>query len=69
MLLVKEQDDIDFGEVGVFLVNGEGYIKQKGEHYLISLNRNVPNVYIGDGDDIVCEGLVIGILDPDWIKK
>jgi len=69
MLLVKEQDDIDFGEIGVFLVNGEGYIKQKGEHYLISLNRNVPNVYIGDGDDIVCEGLVIGILDPDWIKK
>ena len=68
ILLVKEQIDVDFGEIGIFVLNGQGYVKQKGEDRLISLNAEIPDVYIKPGDAILCTGLVVGTLDPDWIR-
>ena len=69
LVMVKEQDDIEFGEIGVFVVDGNSYIKQKGDDRLISLNKSVPDVYINSYHSFDCQGRVIGVLDPDWIIK
>lgn len=67
-LLVHETDDIEYGEIGIFIVDGQGYVKKKGEYQLISLNDRVPNVYIDPFNEYHCVGLVIGTLDPDWMR-
>lgn len=68
IILVEEKEDIDYGEIGIFIVDGYGYVKKKGDRYLISLNEKVPNIYIDPFMPYRCDGLVIGVLDPDWMK-
>ena len=44
-LLIEVTEEINVGEIGIFLVDGECYVKKLGEKELISLNpayRNVP---------------------------
>lgn len=67
IVLVEEQPDVNVGEVGVFIVNGMGYIKKKGTDHLISINPDYDDVYVNETDDIKCRGKVIGVLDPDDI--
>lgn len=67
VLLVERAEDIKVGEVGVFTINGEGYVKERGDGELISLN----SVYdpIPMNESIFCSGRVIGVLEPDWIVE
>lgn len=67
IILVQEAEDLDFGEIGVFIINDRGFVKQKGEHHLISLNPSFSSIYLGPYDDFRCVGRVIGTLDPDWL--
>ena len=59
-VLVKIQPDIEVGEIGIFIVDNEGYIKQKGEYELISLNPKYNNIPIGEYTDYRCFGKVLG---------
>ncbi len=56
IVLVKQQPDVEIGQVGVFIVNGEGYIKERGESCLISRNPARGNIY----DEALCVGKVLG---------
>jgi len=67
ILLVHEQPDIEHGEFGIFVINDEGFVKQRGEKELISLNPNYENIPFCPDDDILCGGKVIGILNQDSI--
>lgn len=58
-VLVRSQPDIDLGQTGIYILNGEGYIKQKGENQLISLNSDYPPIDIKEGDSLFCCGLVL----------
>lgn len=69
LILARKQDDVDFGEIGIWIVDNKGYMKVKGEGCLISLNPNVDDVYLGEFDDCKCVAKVIGVLDPDWIVE
>lgn len=60
LLLVKAQDVIEQGEVGIFVVNGEGFVKALGENVLISFNPKYKDIPLHDYDDVVCYGKVIG---------
>lgn len=62
LALVVLADDVEVGQVGLFMQNGKGYIKQKGEKFLVSINPDYPNIYPEDGE-IVCRGRVIGIAE------
>lgn len=62
LALIVLADDVEVGQVGLFMQNGKGYIKQKGERYLISINPDYPNIYPEDGE-ILCRGRVIGIAE------
>ena len=44
MLLVEMTEDIEIGDIGIFCVNGECYVKKLGEKELISLNTEYPNI-------------------------
>jgi SOS-response transcriptional repressor LexA len=57
-VLVKQQDAIDVGEIGIFALNGEGYIKELGEGVLIPLNKKYPEIPLDDTSR--CFGIVLG---------
>ena len=58
-VLVKSSESIMEGEIGVFVLNGESYIKKMGKGCLISLNSAYDPIKIGRFDDIHCVGKVI----------
>lgn len=60
IVLIETCPNIDIGEIGLFVVNDQGYIKQRGEDRLISLNPERDDVYIHDGDYVSCRGRVLG---------
>lgn len=66
-LLIEETDSIDVGEIGIFVINGDGYVKKLADNYLKSLNRDYPDIHLSDLDEQRCVGRVIGVLDPSWI--
>lgn len=69
-ILVQEVDDVDIGEIGIWMIDGKSYVKKKGEGKLISLNRKFPDVYPDETTyDQQCQGRVIGVLDPNWIVE
>lgn len=62
LVLVRTQPAVDIGEIGIFIVNGEGFIKKLGEGELISLNPDYENIQLNEWDDISCKGRVLGKL-------
>jgi len=67
IILVRKQPAVDIGEVGIFSMEGEAYIKKNGKRELISLNPEYPN--IKKSNDIKCWGKVLGKVQKEWIKE
>lgn len=64
IVLVKSQEEIDEGQVGIFVAdNEEGFIKKRGADCLISLNPEFDDIQFSDHESIKCCGLVLGIAD------
>ena len=61
-VFVEKCDAIDVGEIGIFVVNGDVYIKELGSKYLISHNEKYKPIRIGESDSVYCCGRVIGIV-------
>lgn len=53
------------GDIGVFVVNSNAFIKELGEKELISRNKDYKNIPIHEGDNVVCMGKVIGKVKTD----
>lgn len=68
LLLVHKTDVVDFGEVGVFSVDGKSFIKQAGCGELISLNREYPPIPLTSAA-VYPQGRIIGVLDHAWIVR
>lgn len=62
-VFVKHSESIYEGEIGVFILNSESYIKKMGKGELISLNPAYNPIKLTEYDDIRCAGKVIGTLD------
>lgn len=63
--LVQQDAELFPGDIGVFVVNSNAFIKELGENELISRNKNYKNIPIHDGDNVVCMGKVIGKVKTD----
>ncbi len=63
IVLVETCQCIDVGEIGIFIVNGEGYIKKYGGDRLISLNPKCKNIIFHKGDSVYCRGRVLGVAE------
>ena len=66
ILLVEGADDIRVGEIGVFTMDGDGYVKERGNEELISLNSEYDPIPMNES--IWCNGRVIGKLLPEWVQ-
>lgn len=60
IVLVETCPTVDIGEIGIFIVNGEGFIKKRGEDRLISLNPECDDVILHEYDTVYCRGRVLG---------
>ena len=59
-ILVKELPTVSEGELGIFVLDGEGFFKKFGGDRLISLNPDYKDIILSDYSDIACKGKVIG---------
>lgn len=57
MLLIEPTCSIDTGEIGIFNVDGQAYVKKLGDGELISLNTEYVNIELTD--DSRCMGRVV----------
>ena len=62
-VFVEKCDAVGIGEVGIFVVNGEAYIKERGNNKLISHNEKYKPIVLSENDSVYCCGRVIGIVE------
>ena len=62
VVYISLASEVPIGQVGLFIQNGKGYIKEAGDGCIISRNPDYDDIYPADGD-IECKGKVIGIAD------
>lgn len=60
IVFVKQSDDVPVGKVGLFIHEGKGYIKERGETCLISRNPEYENIH----GECRAVGVVIGKAEP-----
>ena len=58
-LLIKKQSEICTGETGIFMINGEAFVKELGDGVLISHNKKYKDIHINDS--VICLGKVISV--------
>ena len=62
ILLVEDTDNVEVGELGVFILDGNGYFKKFGGDRLISLNPEYGDILLRNYAEAVCCGRVVGKL-------
>ena len=62
-VFVEKCDSVDIGEVGIFVVNGDAYIKELVNVCLISHNEKYTLISLTENDSIYCFGRVIGVVN------
>ena len=60
-LYIKQQPEIKVGEIGLFKINGNVFVKELAEEGLKSHNPKYPEIYFHDTDAIHCYGKVLGV--------
>lgn len=63
VVLVEKTEQVQIGDIGVFVINSEAYIKQYGNGRLISLNPRYKPINITENDTANCIGKVIAVLE------
>ena len=63
IVLVETCQCINIGEIGIFIVNGDGFIKKYGGNQLISLNPECDNIILHEDDSVYCRGRVLGVAE------
>ncbi len=62
VLLVQECDAVEYGELGIFILDGDGYFKKFAGDRLISLNPDYAPILLKNFEDVACCGRVVGKL-------
>ena len=62
---VEHTPDLEIGEIGLFIVNGNGYIQQLQDGYLHSLNPEYDDIELHESDTTRIVGRVLGAVDKD----
>ncbi len=62
ILLVQNSEGVEVGELGIFILDGEGYFKVYGGDCLISLNPEYGRIMLKDFESVSCIGKVLGRL-------
>ena len=62
-VFVEKCDSVDIGEVGIFVVNGDVFIKERGNNQLISHNKKYNPIALTEHDSAFCCGRVLGSVE------
>lgn len=62
ILLIENTDSVEIGELGIFILDGNGYFKKFGGDCLISLNPEYGDILLKEYAEAVCCGRAIGRL-------
>lgn len=62
IVLVEDTESVNVGELGIFILDGNGYFKKYGGDRLISLNEDYGDILLKDYVETVCCGRVVGKL-------
>ena len=62
-VFVEKCDSVEIGEVGIFVVNGDAYIKELGNRCLISHNSAYKPIKLSSSDSVYCCGRVLGVVE------
>ena len=62
-VFVEKCSSLSEGEIGIFIVNGEAFIKECGDRCLISHNSAYKPIKLTDDDSIYCCGQVLGVVE------
>ena len=63
LVLIQQTQQIFENEIGIFILNGEAFIKKMGKGELISLNPIYEPIKLHDYDDVRCAGRVLDTID------
>ena len=69
LLLIEETDAIKEGEIGIFIVAGEGFVKEYRHDGLHSHNKRYDTFMPADDDNTRCIGRVIGTVDEAMLPS
>ena len=61
-LLVEHTQQLSEGETGIFVINGQGYVKEYRADGLHSHNPAYDTIRLTENDDVRCVGRVLGIV-------
>ena len=62
MLLIQHSQEIRIGEIGIFVADGDGYVKEYRADGLHSHNPKYPVLRFTEDDNVRCVGRVLGVL-------
>lgn len=66
IVFVKQSQNLKPGDIGIFVVNNEGFIKKLGaENNLISLNPKYKDIHVGNYDTCRIVGKVVGVFTDE----
>lgn len=60
-LFIKQQHSVEIGEIGIFMIDGNIYVKELAEDGLISHNEAYNKILFHEYNNIRCYGKVLGI--------
>lgn len=62
-VFVEKHNILEVGDIGIFIVNGDAYIKELGDKCLLSHNKSYKPISLGVDDSVYCCGKVLGVLN------
>lgn len=62
-VFVAKDDALEEGDIGIFIVNGDAYIKELGNKCLISHNKAYKPILLRSTDSVYCCGRVLGVVE------
>ncbi len=66
LLFIHATPEIGMGQIGVFLMDGQQWVKELGNGVLISHNKGYSPIPMTE--DIQCQGLVLGVCDESYFE-
>lgn len=67
-VFVHAQHEIPVGKIGIFFMDGQQWIKELGNGVLLSHNQDPEYAPRPMTDDVVCQGLVLGVCDDSYFE-
>lgn len=66
-VFVQHTSELATGDIGIFVVAGDGFVKEYQQDGLRSHNPKYSMIHPTEDDNVRCVGRVLGIVDPDQL--